>query len=162
MSYNYQTPDIKETLGRGSTDNVDVFDGTFEYTPVHVWHQSENLCFEPSQIATVINCDKWDNSTVVMCDFVAICDQSQVVTNWLPSQWKRDYVLRRVYTYEINMRSCVYVHFGGYLNGICLYEYVYEFLFPKTKYQRNPPEGLEWQCQHVLRSYGYTLVHFCH
>ena len=46
---------------------------TWEYTLGHFWHQPEKFYFEPSQIATVTNCD---NSGILA---VAICDLSQFV-----------------------------------------------------------------------------------
>ena len=40
---------------------------TWEYTLGHYLHQSEKLCFEPSQIATVTNCDKSGIPVVAIC-----------------------------------------------------------------------------------------------
>ena len=36
--------------------------------PRFLWNQSEKLCFEPSQIATVTNCDKAGIPAVAICD----------------------------------------------------------------------------------------------
>ena len=73
-------------------------------------HQSEKLYFEPSQIATVTNCDT----------IVAICDLSQFVIKAFT--WHIDsnntenvlWVLGRVpmFTFDMNMKSCIFAHFG--------------------------------------------------
>ena len=51
-------------------------------------HKSEKLCFEHSQIVTVTNCDKSENSTLAICDFVAIYDQGHDVAVWVQLLWK--------------------------------------------------------------------------
>ena len=87
---------------------------TKEYTIGYFWHQSEKLRFEPSQIATVTNCD---NSGIPA---VAICDLSQFLIKALI--WHIDshnnknvfWVLGKVlrFTVDMNMKSCVFAHFG--------------------------------------------------
>ena len=75
---------------------------------------SKKLCFEPSQIATVTNCD---NSRILG---VAICDLSQFVINALTAQAESIntenvfWVLGRVprFTFDMNMKSCIFTHFG--------------------------------------------------
>ena len=55
----------------------------FRHLGVHprlLWNLSEQLCFEPSQIATVTNCD---NSRILA---VAICDLSQFVIKAVTAQ----------------------------------------------------------------------------
>ena len=48
--------------------------------PRLLWNLSEQLCFEPSQIATVTNCD------ILGIPVVAICDLSQVVIKAMTAQ----------------------------------------------------------------------------
>ena len=90
---------------------------TWKYTLGHYWHQSEKLCFEPSQIATVTNGDISGIPTV------AICDLSQFVVKAVTAQtWhiesnnteKVFWVLRRVpmFTFDMNAKSCIFSHFG--------------------------------------------------
>ena len=76
----------------------------------HMTYQSEKLCFEPSQIATVTNFDTT----------VAICDLSQFVIKAVTAQTESNntenvfWVLGRVprFTYDIDMKSCIFAHFG--------------------------------------------------
>ena len=78
--------------------------------PQLLWNLSEKLCFEPSQIATVTNCDT----------IVAICDLSQFVNKAMTSQTESNntenvfWVLERVprFTFDMNMKSCIFTHFG--------------------------------------------------
>ena len=87
---------------------------TKEHTLGWYWHQSDKLCFEPSQIATVTNCD---NSGIPA---IAICDLSQFVIKAVI--WHIDsnntenvfWVLGRVprFTFDMNMKSCIFAHFG--------------------------------------------------
>ena len=87
---------------------------TLEYTVGYYWYKSEKLCFEPSQIATVTNCD---NSGIPS---VAICDLSQFVIRDVTAQTESNntenvfWVLGRVprFTFDINMKSCIFAHFG--------------------------------------------------
>ena len=76
----------------------------------HMTYQSEKLCFEPSKIATVTNCDTT----------VAICDLSQFVIKAVTAQTESNntenvfWVLGRVprFTYDIDMKSFIFAHFG--------------------------------------------------
>ena len=78
--------------------------------PRLLWNLSEKLCFEPSQIATVTNCDT----------FVAICDLLQFVIEAVTGQTQSNntenvfWVLGRVprFTFYMNMKSCIFTHFG--------------------------------------------------
>ena len=82
--------------------------------PRLLWNLSEKLCFEPSQIATVTNCD---NSGIPA---VAICDLSQFVIKAVTAQTDSNntenvfWVLGRVprFTFDMNMKSCIFAHFG--------------------------------------------------
>ena len=68
------------------------------------------MCSEPSQIATVTNCDTT----------VAICDLSQFVIKAVTAHTESNnteyvfWVFERVprLTFDINMQSCIFVHFG--------------------------------------------------
>ena len=87
---------------------------TYEYTLGYYWYKSEKLCFEPSQIATVTNCD---NSGI---SAVAICDLSQFVIKAVTAQTESNntenvfWVLGRVprFTFDMNMKSRIFAHFG--------------------------------------------------
>ena len=78
--------------------------------PRLLWNLSEKLCFEPSQIATVTNCDT----------IVAICDLSQFVIKAVTAQTASNntenvfWVLGGVhrFTFDMNMKSCIFTHFG--------------------------------------------------
>ena len=82
--------------------------------PRLLWNLSEKLCFEPSQIATVTNCD---NSGILA---VAICDLSQFVIKAVTAQTESNnteivfWVLGRVprFTFDMNMKNCIFAHFG--------------------------------------------------
>ena len=75
---------------------------------------SKKLCFEPSHIATVTNCD---NSGIPA---VAICDLSQFVNKAVTAQTESNntenvfWVLVRVpmFTFDMNMKSCIFAHLG--------------------------------------------------
>ena len=56
MNDNDKLRGIKQTFRRGSNDNVDVFRYLCVYQRA-LYHYSDNLCFEPSQNATVTTCD---------------------------------------------------------------------------------------------------------
>ena len=76
----------------------------------HIWHQSEKLYFEPSQIAGVTNCDTT----------VAICDLSQFVIKAVTAQTGSNNnenvfcVLGRVpmFTFDINMKTYIFAQSG--------------------------------------------------
>ena len=82
--------------------------------PRLLWNLSEKLCFEPSQIARLTNCD---NSRIPA---VAICDLLQFVIKAL--MWHIDsnntenvfWVLGRVsrLIFDMNMKNCIFAHFG--------------------------------------------------
>ena len=100
--------------------------------PRLLWNRSEKLCFEPSQIATVTNCD---NSGIPA---VAICVLSQFVIKAFI--WHIDSnntenvfsVLGRVprFTFDMNMKSCIFAHFG-----VILLVYMYMCMFISYKAQ---------------------------
>ena len=81
---------------------------------MHYGHESEKLHFEPSQNATVTNCD---NSGILA---VAFCDLSHFVIMVVTAQTESNntenvfWVLGRVpiFTFEMNMKNFIFVHFG--------------------------------------------------
>ena len=80
---------------------------------MHYGHESEKLHFEPSQNATVTNCD---NSGILA---VAFCDLSNFVIMVVTAQTESNntenvfWVLGRVrmFTFDINMKNFIFVHF---------------------------------------------------
>ena len=78
--------------------------------PRLLWNLSEKLCYEPSQIATVTNCDTT----------VAICDLSQFVIKAVTAQTESNNtenvfcVLGRVpmLTFDMNMKTYIFAHSG--------------------------------------------------
>ena len=87
---------------------------TGEYTLLYYEHESEKLHFEPSQNATVTNCD---NSGILA---VAFCDLSHFVIMVVTAQTESNntenvfWVLGRVprLTFDMNMKSFIFAHFG--------------------------------------------------
>ena len=85
------------------------------------WNISEKLCFEPSQIATVTNCD---NSGIPA---VAICDLSQFVIKAVTAQTESNitenvfWVLGRVsrFTLDMNMKSRNFTHYWYKSEKLC-------------------------------------------
>ena len=87
---------------------------TEEYTLLHYGHETEKLHFEPSQNATVTNCD---NSGILA---VAFCDLSHFVIMAVTAQSESNntenvfWVLGRVprFTFDMNMKSFIFASFG--------------------------------------------------
>ena len=88
----------------------------FLHLGIHPWllrNLSEQLCFEPSQNATVTNCDNWGILAV------AFCDLSHFVTMALTAHTESHntenvfWVLGRVprFTFDRNLRDWVLTHF---------------------------------------------------
>ena len=122
ISYKAHNRCTQETFLKCSDVYVNMFSelrsipsGTMKY----IWE----VMFEPSQIATVTNCD---NSGIAA---VAICDLSQFVIKAL--MWHIDsnntehvfWVLGRVprFTFDMNIKNCIFAHFG-------VFWMVYQFL----------------------------------
>ena len=85
-----------------------------EYTLLHYGHESEKLHFEPSQNATVTNCDNSGILAVAFCDlshFVIMAVTAQTESNNTENVF---WVLGRVpmFTFDINMKSFILAHFG--------------------------------------------------
>ena len=87
---------------------------TEEYTLLHYGHESEKLHFEPSQNATVTNCDNSGILAAAFCDlshFVIMAVTAQTESNNTENVF---WVLGRVpsFTFDMNMKSCIFAHFG--------------------------------------------------
>ena len=87
---------------------------TEEYTLFHYGHESEKLHFEPSQNATVTNCDNSGILAVAFCDlshFVIMAVTAQTESNNTENVF---WVLGRVpmFTFDMNMKSFIFAHFG--------------------------------------------------
>ena len=90
--------------------------------PWLLWNLSEQLCFEPSQIATVTNCD---NSGILA---VAICDLSQFVIKAVTAQTESNNIENvfcvhgRVprFTFDRNLRDWVLTHFRIICHMYCV------------------------------------------
>ena len=87
---------------------------TEEYTLLHYGHESEKLHFEPSQNATVTNCDNSGILAVAFCDlshFVIMAVTAQTESNNTENVF---WVLGRVpmFTFDMNMKSFIFAHFG--------------------------------------------------
>ena len=90
--------------------------------PRLLWNLSEHLCFEPSQIATVTNCD---NSGILA---VAICDLSQFVIKAVTAQTESNNIENvfcvhwRVprFTFDGNLRDWVLTHFRIICHMYCV------------------------------------------
>ena len=87
---------------------------TEEYTLLHYGHESEKLYFEPSQNATVINCDNSRILAVALCDlshFVIMAVAAQTESNntenvfWEPGRVP-------IFNFDMNTRSFIFAHFG--------------------------------------------------
>ena len=93
---------------------------------LHYGHESEKLHFEPSQNATVTNCDNSGILAVAFCDlshFVIMAVTAQTESNNTENVF---WVFGRVpmFTFDMNMKSFIFAHFGIisllYLFG-CMY-----------------------------------------
>ena len=87
---------------------------TEEYTILYYGHESEKLHFEPSQNATVTNCDNSGILAVAFCDlshFVIMAVTAQTESNNTENVF---WVLGRVprFTFDMNMKSFIFAHFG--------------------------------------------------
>ena len=89
----------------------------FLYLGVHprlLWNLSEKLCFEPSQNATVTNCDNSGILAVAFCDlshFVIMAVTAHTESNNTENVF---WVVGRVpmFTFDMNMKSFIFAHFG--------------------------------------------------
>ena len=81
---------------------------------MHYGHESEKLHFEPSQNATVTNCDNLGILAVAFCDlshFVIMAVTAQTESNNTENVF---WVLGRVpmFTLDMNMNSFIFAYFG--------------------------------------------------
>ena len=85
-----------------------------EVYPRLIWNISEKLHFEPSQNATVTNCDNSGILAVAFCDlshFVIMAVTAHTESNNTENVF---WVLGRVtrFTFDMNMKSFIFAHFG--------------------------------------------------
>ena len=114
ISYKAHNWFTKETLLIVSDVDVYMFPCTEEYTLLHYGHESEKLHFEPSQNATVTNCDNSGILAVAFCDlshFVIMAVTAQTESNNTENVFC---VLGRVpmFTFDMNMKSFIFAHYG--------------------------------------------------
>ena len=120
--------------------------------------ESEKLHFEPSQNATVTNCDKSGANAVVFCDlshFVIMAVTAQTQSNNTENVF---WVLGRVpmFTFDMNMKSCIFAHFG-------IISLLYLFVCMDTSYKAhkgNLLDSIRRRCKHVSCTEEYTLLHY--
>ena len=109
ISYKAQNHCTQKTFLKGSDFDVNMF-SALRSIPSVTMKDSEKLCFEPSQMATVTNCD----TTVAICDF------SQFVIKAVTAQTESNdtenvfCVLGRLpmFTFDMNMKTYIIAHAG--------------------------------------------------
>ena len=123
-----------------------------EYTLLNYGHESEKLHFEPSQNATVTNCD---NSGILA---VAFCDLSHFVIMTVTAQNESNntenvfWVLGREprFTFDMNMKSCIFTNFG-----VISLVFMFMCMFISYKVhnrctQDNLVDRIRFGCEHVF------------
>ena len=120
ISYNAHKRCNKETFLKWSDVYVNVFSvlGTLG----HYWHQFEKLYFEPSQIATVTNCDKSGIPALAICDlwqFMIKAVTAQTDSNNTDNVFR---VHGRVpmFIFDRNLRSYIKTHFRIICHIYCI------------------------------------------
>ena len=101
---------------------------TEEYTLLHYGHESEKLHFEPSQNATVTNCD--DSGILA----VAFCDLSHFVINAVTAQTESNNTVKTcsgyLGEYPCSLLTWIwkvaFLHIWRYFTVISVYLYVYQ------------------------------------
>ena len=131
---------------------------------MHYGHESEKLQFEPSQNATVTNCDNSGILAVAFCDlshFVIMAVTAQTESNNTENVF---WVLGRVpmFTFDMNTKSFIFAHFGVisllYL-FLCMYiSYKAQNRFTKETFI----DSARRRCVHVSCTEEYTLLHYGH
>ena len=114
ISYKAHNRFTKEALLIVSEVGVYIFPVLRSITVLHSGHESEKLHFEPSQNATVTNCDISGILAVTFCDlshFVIMAVTAQNESNNTENVF---WVLGRVpmFTFDMNMKSFIFAHFG--------------------------------------------------
>ena len=104
----------KETLLIVSDVDVYMFPALRSIPSCTYGHESEKLHFEPSQNATVTNCDNSGILAVAFCDlshFVIMAMTAQIESNSTENVF---WVLGRIprFTFDMNMKSFIFAHFG--------------------------------------------------
>ena len=163
ISYKAHNRCTHETFLKGSDFDVNMFMHLGVY-PRLLWNLSEKLCFEPSQNATVTNCDNSGILAVAFCDlshFVIMAVTAETESNNTENVF---WVLGRVprFTFDINMKCCIFAHFGVisllYLI-VCMY---ISYKAHKSIYKGNLIDSVRRRCVHVSCTEEYTLLHYGH
>ena len=107
--------------------------------PRLLWNLSEQLCFEPSQNATVTNCDNWGILAVAFCDLSRFVIMAVTVQNESNNTENVFMVLGRVagFTFDMNMKSCIFAHFD-------VISLVYLFMFMLISFKAHNRDGTNW------------------
>ena len=81
---------------------------------MHYGHESEKLHFEPSQNATVTNCDNSGILAVAFCDLSHFVIMAVTAHTGSKNTENVVWVLGRVprFIFDINMKSIIFAHFG--------------------------------------------------
>ena len=139
ISYKAHNRFTKETLLRVSDVDVYMFPVLRSITLLHYGHESEKLHFEPSQNATVTNCDNSGILAVAFCDLSHFVIMTVTVQNGSNNTENVFWVLRRVprFTFGINMKSCISAHYD-------VISLVYLFMCMLISFKAHSPDGTNW------------------
>ena len=164
ISYKAHNRFTKETLLIVSDVDVYMFPVLRSITLLHCGHESDKLHFEPSQNATVTNCDSSGILAVAFCDLSHFVIMAVTVQNESNNTENVFWVLGRVprFTFDMNTKSFIFAHFGVisllYLS-VCMYiSYKAHNRFTKETLLIVSDVGL--YMFPVLRS--ITLLHYGH
>ena len=132
--------------------------------PRLLWNRSEKLCFEPSQNATVTNCDNSGILAVAFCDFshfVIVAVTAQIGSNntenvfWVLGKLPR-------FTFDINLKSFIFGHYGV-ISLLYLFLCVcISVIKPIINLQGNLIDSDWRRCVHVSCTEEYTLLQYGH
>ena len=101
---------------------------TEEYTLLQYGHESEKLHFEPSQNATVTNCDNSGILAFAFCDLLHFVIMAVMAETEYNNTENVFWVLGRVprFTFDTNMKKIHFCPFWCYFTGIYVCVYVYQ------------------------------------
>ena len=107
--------------------------------PRLLWNLSKQLCFEPSQNATVTNCDNSGILAVAFCDLSHFVIMAVTVQNESNNTENVFWVLWRVprLTFDMNMKSCIFAHCG-------VIALVYLFICMLISFKAHNCDGTNW------------------
>ena len=127
--------------------------------PRLLWNLSEKLCFEPSQIARVTNCD----TTVAICDVSHFVIKARDGANWVQQHWKRVLCtwesthVHFWHEYE-NLHFCP---FWCYFTGVHVFMYI-RYNTHKRCHQGKRIEMVRCLCECVFCTWEYIFGHYWH